>query len=202
MQHRALEQAMAAGTTRRTLLRLGLLAAWPAAVRSHGRLGPESPPRAAPPLLLTLHDGRRVALPTVLRGRITAVQLMFTGCRSTCPVQGATFAALQPLVLGPLPGAQLLSLSIDPLADDAAALATWRRRFGAAQAWLAAAPPLAHAETLLDFVGGRAAAGAAGERHNAQVQLFDAQARLAFRCAEFASPRDIAQAMVQLARQA
>jgi len=39
-------------------------------------------------------DGRRTPLPTALAGEATAVQRMFTGCSSVCPMQGAVFAAV------------------------------------------------------------------------------------------------------------
>lgn len=190
-------------TTRRALLGLGVLGWAGAPARAHGLLGPVDPPLTAPGLPLTLHDGRQLALPAVLLGRVTALQLMFTGCSSTCPVQGAVFATLQGLVAGRLPRAQLLSLSVDPLADDARALSAWRSRFDAGSLWLAAAPPVRHAEVVVDFVGGRAAGAKgrpAGDRHSAQVYLFDPRARLAYRCAEFASARDVAAAMTELAR--
>ena len=193
---RALGTSGAAG--RVAALGGGALAAQSAA--AHGALGLVTPPRAVPALPVTLHDGRASTLPALLRGRITALQLMFTGCSASCPVQGATFAALQGLVLGALPAARLLSLSIDPLSDDAAALDAWRRRFGATDDWLAAAPPMRLAEAMLDFVQGRSAPGRVADRHNAQVFLFDAQGRLAYRLAEFAAPRDIARAMTELAR--
>jgi protein SCO1/2 len=189
------------GLSRRVVLVAGAgLAARPAA--AHGGLGPVTPPLGVPDLPVTLHDGRRATLPSLLRNRITAVQLMFTGCSASCPVQGAVFAVLQGLVLGALPAALLLSLSIDPLSDDAAALKAWRRRFGAAEGWLAASPPVKHAEVMLDFMQGRRAPGRVADRHNAQVFLFDARGRLAYRLAEFAAPRDIARAMTELARAA
>lgn len=174
-------------------------AAVPGLVQAHDGLGPVTPPLAAPALPLQLHDGRSTLLPAVLQGHLTAVHLMFTGCSALCPVQGAVFAELQALVGGPLPKAQLLSISIDPVADDALALAAWRRRFGAGAAWLAAAPPVRHAEAMPAFLGGRLERKATGERHNTQVYLFDRQGRLTYRCAEFASARSIAQAMQQLA---
>lgn len=182
---------------RRRLLGAAVAAAVPAA-RAHGELGPVTPPRALPSLQLTLHDGRRLPLPGLLAGRITALQLMFTGCSAICPIQGAVFAALQPQVLGAVPGAQLLSLSIDPLNDDARALAAWRQRLGAQPGWVAAAPPLPHAEVMLDVLAARTRGS---DRHSAQVVLLDRQGRLAFRCAEFAAPRDIARAMGELSRQ-
>lgn len=179
---------------------LALLAGMALADRgqAHGGLGPETPPRPLPGLALLRHDGQRQALHSLLAGRVTALQLMFTGCSATCPVQGAVFAALQPLVLGLVPGAQLLSLSIDPLNDDARALAGWLGRLGARPGWVAAAPPLPHADVLPELLQARRPGP---DRHNAQVVLVDRQARLAYRMAEFASAQDIARAMQALARQ-
>lgn len=175
-------------------------AALPAFVQAHDGLGPVTPPLAAPTLPLLLHDGRSASLPTVLLGHVTAVHLMFTGCSATCPVQGAIFAELQALTASSQPKLQLLSISIDPVGDDALALAGWRRRFGAGAAWLAASPPVRHAQVMPAFLGGGPGERkAAGDRHNAQVYLFDRQARLAYRLAEFASPQSIANAMRQLA---
>jgi len=208
---RAAPDARPAGRARRAWLLRGMLGGWAAATavlpglmpqpaRAHDGLGPVTPPRAAPALPLALHDGRSRQLPAVLQGRVTAVQLMFTGCSALCPVQGAVFAELQALLAGQLPGAQLLSLSIDPLSDDAAALAAWRRRFGAGAAWLAAAPPLRHADAMPAFLGNAGARDTAGDRHDVRVHLFDARGRLAFRCAEFASARTISKAMAELTR--
>lgn len=188
----------------RAMLMLGA-GALPSTARAHEAIGPLTPPRPALPLPLLLHDGRATSLPALLQGRVTAVQLMFTGCAAACPIQGAVFAEVQRLVAAaPLPRAQLLSVSIDPLSDDAAALAAWRRRFGAAgdspAVWWAAAPPLPHAEALPRFVGDAAGALTNGDRHSTRVHLFDPLGRLAFRMAEFASPRSIVETMAQLAR--
>ncbi len=163
----------------------------------HAPMGPVEPRRAAPSLSLTLHDGRTTSLHALLQGRVTAVQLMFTGCSATCPVQGAIFAALQGRLDTDARG-QLLSLSIDPLGDDAAALARWRQRFGAGPRWLAGVPPVSQVDRLLDFLGGRLARRA--DRHTPQVALFDSQGRLAFRCAELAGAADIARALGELQR--
>ncbi|MFN9773612.1 MAG: hypothetical protein ACK54X_13455 [Burkholderiales bacterium] len=67
------------------------------AIVRHGRI---EPPEPVSEIALTLDDGRATTLPRLLRGRTTALHLMFTGCASTCPIQGATFARLQEL-LGP-----------------------------------------------------------------------------------------------------
>lgn len=146
---------------------------------------------------LTLHTGAQQALHTLLKGRVTALQLMFTGCSAVCPLQGAVFAGLQQQLADGPATAQLLSVSIDPLSDDAAALAAWRRRFGAGERWLAAAPPVAQSDWLLEFVDGRQAGP---DRHTPQTYLFDTQGRFAYRLAELAGARDIANAVRELAR--
>lgn len=168
-------------------------------VSAHGLLGPVTPALTLPPLDVTLHDGRRLPLAQVLRGRITALQLMFTGCSSICPVQGAVFAELQaqlqrsPPKAGPVP--QLLSISIDPLGDDARALAAWRGRFGAGPGWLAAVPGVSAVDGLLEALRGRATGP---DRHSAQVFVLDGSGRLVFRCAELASAEAVAQVLRQI----
>ncbi|MBL8330294.1 MAG: SCO family protein [Rubrivivax sp.] len=195
--------------TRRHLLR-GLsggaaVCGWPmllgAQTTGHGLLGPVDPRPTAPGLPLTLHDGRPTRLEHLLRGRLTALQLMFTGCSSTCPIQGAVFAGLQQrLAEARLPAVQLLSVSIDPLGDDARALAAWRQRFHAGEQWLAAVPPLALAERLPDFLASRPTPGKGADGHTPQVYLFDRQGRLAYRMAELASATSIVKALGELAR--
>ncbi len=188
------------GRRRALALALGAVLAPLAARAQHANMGPVEPRRAAPGLKLTLHDGRAGALPALLEGRVTAMQLMFTGCSATCPIQGAIFAALQTRLGDRLPTAQLLSVSIDPLGDDAAALAKWRQRFAAGPRWLAGVPDIRNGDTLLDFLDGRPKRATGGDRHTPQVVLFDKRGRLAYRCAEWANAADIAQAMTELAR--
>lgn len=166
-----------------------------ASARAHGELGPVAPPQPLPALALTLHDGRRMALAHLLQGRVTALQLMFTGCSSVCPLQGALFAQAQaqlPAAATALPW-QLLSVSIDPLGDDARALAAWRQRHGAGTRWLAGVPALAEADLLLDRLRGRSSRGP--DRHTSQVFVIDAAGRLAFRTAELADAAAIVTAL-------
>lgn len=167
-------------------------------VSAHGLLGPVTPALPLPALEVTLHDGRRLPLAAVLRGRLTALQLMFTGCSSVCPVQGAVFAELQALLrresAGRAPAPQLLSISIDALGDDAPALARWRTQFGAGADWRAGVPDLAGVDRLLDTLRGRATGV---DRHSAQVFIVDGAGRLVYRCAELASATAVAQVLRQ-----
>jgi protein SCO1 len=163
---------------------------------AHDPFGPLRPPLPAPRLALTGDDGNRFELRERLRGRITALQLMFTTCNATCPIQGALFAAVAPLIAGQRE-MQLLSLSIDPLGDSPQALRAWLVRFGTHAHWRAAVPRVEEVDRLLDFVRGRAAGA---DRHTAQVYLFDRLARLSYRTADMPPARFVADMMGQLSR--
>jgi len=187
-------------TTRRDslawLAALSTGASWaqPAAP-AHDSFGPVRPPQALPPLPLVGDDGQRTDLASRLRGRTTALQLMFTGCSATCPIQGALFGAIAPMVAGK-PELQLLSISIDPLADGPQALRSWLARFGATAQWRAAAPRVDDVDRLLELLRGRARGP---DRHTAQVYLFDRRARLAYRTADMPPARFVADMLGELA---
>ena len=168
------------------------------AAAAHEPFGPLRPPLPAPKFSLTGDDGKRFELTERLHGRITALQLMFTGCSATCPIQGALFGAIAPLVAGQRE-MQLLSLSIDPLGDSPPALRAWLARYGTHANWQGAVPRAEDVDRLLDFVRGRAAGA---DRHTAQVYLFDRQARLAYRTADMPPSRFVAETMGQLSRMA
>jgi protein SCO1 len=106
--------------------------------QSHAPFGRVYPQRQPPDLHLTMDDGTSTSLRALLRGRITALQLMFTGCSATCPIQGALFAEVARRGLPR--DAQLLSFSIDPLGDSPKAMREWMLRFGPNAAWRAAIP--------------------------------------------------------------
>ena len=135
-----------------------------------------SPREAAPALVLTDGQGRSRAWPAWLHGRTTAVQLIFTGCGSTCPTQGALFSHMAARHQGkPL---QWLSISVDALGDDPVRLRAWQERLGAQATWHTAVPTLADVDRLVGFLRG---GPAAAELHTTQVFAFDRQGRLAYR---------------------
>jgi protein SCO1/2 len=167
-----------------------------AALARHGRI---EPPEAVPEVALLLDDGRRTTLERQLRGRVTALHLMFTGCTSTCPIQGATFARLQELVAPRrTERMQLLSVSVDALGDHAASLERWRRRLSAGPMWRAAVPPVADLERLLRWAGGQRSGSA--DTHSTQALLFDERARLVFRTADLPDAGPLAELLVELDR--
>jgi protein SCO1 len=150
------------------------------------------PRPAAPRIQLNDQRSQRVSLEEALRGNVTAVQLIFTGCSASCPLQGAQFAALAPALPA---GVRLLSLSIDALGDDPRTLAGWMQRFGAHPAWHAAVPALMHVAPLVSYLSGKRGDGGT---HDDRVFLFDRQARLAWRSEPSPGNRDIAARIVRL----
>lgn len=169
-------------------------------VRAHQRAGPVTPPRPLPSIRVTTAAAQQVDLAQLLRGRVTALQLMFTGCSVTCPVQGATFAAAQARLAKASRRAQLLSVSVSPLEDDPHALTAWLARFNAdPRRWTAAVPALAQADALMRFLqatGGTKAPTAAD--HSTQVFFFDPQAQLMLATADLPAGEEVARLLEEL----
>lgn len=102
--------------------------------------GSAAPPRytrsaahcAPPAVTLTDAAGNDVPLATALApdGPVL-LQFLFTTCTTICPTLAATFRAAQT----ELPGARLVSISIDPETDTPARLAEYAARFGAGARW-------------------------------------------------------------------
>jgi protein SCO1 len=140
----------------------------------------------APPLRVIQAPGKAVALGELLAGHVTAVQLMFTGCSTSCPVQGALFAAL-----AARPGrqpVQLLSISIDVLGDTPDTVAAWQRRLGPHATWRGAVAHPNDVDRLATYLKG--AASRSGT-HTAQVFVFDRQGRLSYRTGDNPGLREL-----------
>lgn len=148
----------------------------------------------APNLPLTDTLGRSMGLSTLLRGKVTAVQLMFAGCSSTCPIQGAVFAAVAQKVKAP--DVQLLSMTIDPLGDSPQVLHSWLGRFGHHRFWTAGAPRVQDVDVLSEMLRG---VPPKTGTHSTQVFLFDRHAKLAFRTVELPSAEHVVELLTMLA---
>jgi protein SCO1/2 len=153
----------------------------------HGRV---KPPIPVPDVALVRHDGVATTLPALVNRRATAVQLMFTSCTMTCPIQGAIFERVQRLIPDQVArGIQLLSLSVDPRNDTPEALRNWLHRFHAGPAWIAAAPRVNDTERVRAFGGpGRNPA----DNHSTQVHLLNREGLLVWRTFELPEAEEIA----------
>lgn len=92
---------------------------------------------ALPDVPLINHDGRRVRLLSdVWRDRIALVSFVFTDCSTFCGMQSAMQAELQQR-LGARLGREvvLISLTLNPLADDARRLSEYARPFEPGPHW-------------------------------------------------------------------
>jgi protein SCO1/2 len=200
---------VASGWSRRRWLAtpLALAAAWavPAGGASaHAMAGRVEPSLAPPRFKLSMADGSLQPLHTLLQGRVTALQLMFTGCRSSCPIQGAQFQRLQQLLAArPVapggarrPSVQLLSVSIDALGDDPPRLRRWLQQWPAQDFWRAGVAQAREVDAWFDFLGGRSTNPQ--DAHTAQVYLFDARGRLAWRSADWPTPDGVATTLAEL----
>ncbi len=162
---------------------------------AHSAAGPVDPAQAPPQLKLTLDDGTASSLQALLKDRVTALQLMFTSCQATCPIQGALFAEAAKQLGARAKPAQLLSVSIDPERDTPAALRAWLKRFGASPRWRAAKPDKPELEAFQSFLKSR---NPAPDPHTAQVYYFDRKARLVLRSVDFAPAADVVRILEQL----
>jgi protein SCO1/2 len=168
-----------------------------APVRAHNDAGVVEPPVAPPTLDLTLHDGTSTSLHKLLRGKVSAVQLMFTSCSATCPIQGALFAEGAKQLGERIADAQWLSLSIDPGRDTVQSLRSWLGRFGAHPRWHAALP---RAPELDRFVSFLKAAKSGADRHTPQVYFFNRKGQLAMRSVDFPPAAELLRVLDDLAR--
>lgn len=93
---------------------------------------------AAPPdAALVNRDGRRARLlGEIWRDRVAVINFVFTSCSSFCGVQSAVAADLQQR-LGARLGREvvMLSITVDPLTDDAARLSAYAKPFAPGPDW-------------------------------------------------------------------
>ena len=156
---------------------------------AHGNLGPVKPPVGVPDIEIVTSDGFRGPLRERLLGRVTAIQLMFTQCKSICPIEAATFARTQEALAGVASnGIQLLSLSIDPLNDTPEAMRSWLDGLGAGSAWNAAAPVEADLARARAFFDG---ASDFGEDHSTAMSLTNRAGMLVWRTPELPAPEEV-----------
>ena len=156
---------------------------------AHGSIGPVKPPVGVPDIGIVTSDGFRGPLRERLFGRVTAIQLMFTQCKSICPIEAATFARTQEALAGmSSDGIQLLSLSIDPLTDTPEVLNAWLDGLGARAGWTAASPAAADMARAREFFDG---VSDFGEDHSTAMSLVNRAGLLVWRTPELPAPEEV-----------
>ena len=108
-------------------------AAAPAAAQ-HGRWGADHFPNVT----LTTHDGTQVRFyDDLIKGKIVAINLIYTTCKYACPLETARLAQVQKL-LGDRMGRDVFfySITIDPEIDTPAVLKQYAEQYRAGPGWL------------------------------------------------------------------
>jgi protein SCO1 len=90
-----------------------------------------------PNVALTTHRGDPVQFYDLIKGKIVAIELIYTSCQYSCPLETARLAQVQRL-LGDRMGRDVFfySISIDPAHDTPAVLKAYAEHYGAGPNWL------------------------------------------------------------------
>jgi protein SCO1/2 len=108
---------------------------------------------AIPDVKLTDQNGRSVRFYSdLVKGKVVAINFVFTSCTTICSPMGANFAALQQR-LGDRSEVRLISVTIDPGMDTPERLKRWSDRFHAKPGWTLVTGARADVEQLLRALG-------------------------------------------------
>ncbi|HEX8720334.1 MAG TPA: SCO family protein [Pyrinomonadaceae bacterium] len=130
-------------------------AAEPAAEGAAGREAHVSSKMSIPDVELLDQDGRKVRFYTdLVKGRVVAVNFIFTTCTTICPPLGATFARVQK-ELGERAGREvhLISISVDPATDTPERMKAWGAKFHAGPGWTFVTGPKPQVDEVLRALG-------------------------------------------------
>jgi protein SCO1/2 len=108
-----------------------------------------------PDVELLDQNGNKVHFYTdLVKGKVVAVQFIFTTCTTICPPLGATFARVQK-DLGERAGrdVQLISVSVDPATDTPERMKAWGAKFHAAEGWTLVTGQKPQVDELLRALG-------------------------------------------------
>jgi protein SCO1/2 len=101
--------------------------------------------------LIDQHGNKVRFYSDLVKGRLVAINTIFTTCTTICPMMGANFSKLRKL-LGEDVGAKvrLISISIDPVVDTPERLDQWSKGFGQVEpGWTLLTGPKEDVDSLL-----------------------------------------------------
>jgi protein SCO1/2 len=123
----------------------------------HGGDRAAAPPRISiPDVQVVDQHGRRLHFYSdLVKGKVIAINFIFTTCTTICPPLGATFSMVQRM-MGDRLGKQvhLISISVDPLTDTPDRLKRWGEKFNARPGWSLITGDKAEIDKLLSALGG------------------------------------------------
>jgi protein SCO1 len=125
--------------TRRAVLAAALIGlVWSIAMARPVQVAADSGGSATnfPDVTLTTHEGQDVKFYDLIRGRIVAINVIYTNCQYACPIETSRLARMQQLLRDRM-GREVffLSISIDPEHDTPAVLKAYAAKFNAGPGW-------------------------------------------------------------------
>lgn len=101
-------------------------------------------------------DGKKLRFYSdLIKGRLVAINFLFTSCKSICPMQGESFSRLQAALAERLgKDVYLISISTDPETDSPRKLKRWGKLFGAKDGWTFVTGKKKNIEKILEMLGG------------------------------------------------
>lgn len=131
----------------------------PANVHAQGAPGAQRVPErvrlSIPDIPVVNQDGQKLRFYSdLVKGKVVAINFIYTTCTTVCPVQGATFARMQDL-MGERTGVQafLIAISVDPVTDTPERLKAWGAKFHAQPGWTSVTGKKADIDKLLRALG-------------------------------------------------
>jgi protein SCO1/2 len=107
-----------------------------------------------PDVTLTTQDGKAVKFYDVIKGKIVAIDLIYTNCQFACPIETSKLARIQQ-ILGDRMGREVffVSISIDPEHDTPAVLKAYGAKFNAGPGWTFLTGKIADIDALSKKLG-------------------------------------------------
>jgi protein SCO1 len=133
----------------------------------------------------------------LIAGRVVVISVIFTGCRSSCPILMGRLVELQDL-LGPKMGqVKFLSLSVDPVMDTPQALRAYADALQAGADWHFLTGPEQAVSTVLARLGNRSMNP---EDHSNVVVVGNDATGTWLKLTAIATTEDLAQAVAEVAK--
>ncbi len=90
-----------------------------------------------PNVELVNQNGEHVKFYDLIKGKVVALNFIFTSCKTICPPMGVNFSKLKKRMEKSVKNNELvmLTVSIDPLTDTPERLKAWSKKFGDGEGW-------------------------------------------------------------------
>ena len=93
--------------------------------------------KKVPDAELINQDGKKIRFRQLIKGKVVALNFIFTTCKTICPPMGANFTGLKKLMDDRVKSSELMmiTISIDPDTDTPDRLKAWSEKFEAGPGW-------------------------------------------------------------------